>query len=115
MNEIGFMESEGRKIFNLPRLRQVIAIPDDDEKSPSAEQEKKNGEPMETDKPSNGETEGVKEKEGEKMEEGEGEKKSPEGAEETKPPSEAKTEGSEVKPEDAEVKGKTSHSGFFLF
>uniref|UniRef100_A0A3Q3C8R0 Chromodomain helicase DNA binding protein 4a n=1 Tax=Haplochromis burtoni TaxID=8153 RepID=A0A3Q3C8R0_HAPBU len=101
-------QSEGGKIFNLPRLRQVIAIPDDDEKSPSAEQEKKNGEPMETDKPSNGETEGVKEKEGEKMEEGEGEKKSPEGAEETKPPSEAKTEGSEVKPEDAEVKGKTN-------
>lgn len=90
----------------------MIAIPDDDEKSPSAEPEKKNGEPMETDKPSNGETEGVKEKEGEKMEEGEGEKKSPEGAEETKPPSEAKTEGSEVKPEDAEVKGKTSRSGF---
>ncbi|XP_035769487.1 chromodomain-helicase-DNA-binding protein 4-like [Neolamprologus brichardi] len=85
---------------------EVIAIPDDDEKSPSAEQEKKNGEPMETDKPSNGETEGVKEKEGEKMEEGEGEKKSPEGAEETKPPSEAKTEGSEVKPEDAEVKAE---------
>ncbi|XP_031585288.1 chromodomain-helicase-DNA-binding protein 4a isoform X3 [Oreochromis aureus] len=84
---------------------EVIAIPDDDEKSPSAEQEKKNGEePMETDKPSNGETEGVKEKEGEKMEEGEGEKKSPEGAAETKPPSEAKTEGSEVKPEDTEVK-----------
>uniref|UniRef100_A0A669EQZ9 Chromodomain helicase DNA binding protein 4a n=1 Tax=Oreochromis niloticus TaxID=8128 RepID=A0A669EQZ9_ORENI len=95
---------ERGKIFNLPRLRQVIAIPDDDEKSPSAEQEKKNGEePMETDKPSNGETEGVKEKEGEKMEEGEGEKKSPEGAAETKPPSEAKTEGSEVKPEDTEL------------
>ncbi|XP_030597519.1 chromodomain-helicase-DNA-binding protein 4-like isoform X2 [Archocentrus centrarchus] len=85
---------------------EVIAIPDDDEKSPSAEQEKKkkNGEePMETDKPSNGETEGVKEK-GEKMEEGEGEKKSPGGGEETKVPSEAKTEESEVRPEDSEVK-----------
>uniref|UniRef100_A0A3Q0SPQ5 Chromodomain helicase DNA binding protein 4a n=1 Tax=Amphilophus citrinellus TaxID=61819 RepID=A0A3Q0SPQ5_AMPCI len=85
---------------------EVIAIPDDDEKSPSAEQEKKkkNGEePMETDKPSNGETEGVKEK-GEKMEEGEGEKKSPGGGEETKVPSEAKTEESEIRPEDSEVK-----------
>ncbi|XP_044027888.1 chromodomain-helicase-DNA-binding protein 4a isoform X3 [Siniperca chuatsi] len=83
---------------------EVIAIPDDDEKSPAAEQEnKKNGEePMETDKPSNGEAETVKEKEGEK--EGESEKKSPEGGEETKSPSEAKTEGSEVKPEDSEVK-----------
>ncbi|XP_030597516.1 chromodomain-helicase-DNA-binding protein 4-like isoform X1 [Archocentrus centrarchus] len=87
---------------------EVIAIPDDDEKSPSAEQEKKkkNGEePMETDKPSNGETEGVKEK-GEKMEEGEGEKKSPGGGEETKVPSEAKTEESEVRPEDSEVKAE---------
>ncbi|XP_030267420.1 chromodomain-helicase-DNA-binding protein 4a isoform X3 [Sparus aurata] len=92
---------------------EVIAIPDDDEKSPPAEQEaKKNGEePMETDKPSNGETESVKEKEGEKekekeKEEAEGEKKSPEGGEETKSPSEAKTESSEVKPEDAEVKAE---------
>ncbi|XP_040908841.1 chromodomain-helicase-DNA-binding protein 4a isoform X4 [Toxotes jaculatrix] len=85
---------------------EVIAIPDDDEKSPSAEQEKKkNGEePMETDKPSNGEAESVKEKDGEKEKEGESEKKSPEGGEETKPPSEAKTEGSEVKPEETEVK-----------
>ncbi|XP_040908839.1 chromodomain-helicase-DNA-binding protein 4a isoform X2 [Toxotes jaculatrix] len=87
---------------------EVIAIPDDDEKSPSAEQEKKkNGEePMETDKPSNGEAESVKEKDGEKEKEGESEKKSPEGGEETKPPSEAKTEGSEVKPEETEVKAE---------
>uniref|UniRef100_A0A7N8XA71 Chromodomain helicase DNA binding protein 4a n=1 Tax=Mastacembelus armatus TaxID=205130 RepID=A0A7N8XA71_9TELE len=82
---------------------EVISIPDDDE-SPSAEQEKKNGEePMETDKPSNGEAESVRE--GEKKE-GESEKKSPGGGDETKSPSEAKTEGSEVKPEDTEVKGK---------
>lgn len=89
----------------------MIAIPDDDEKSPPAEPEsKKNGEePMETDKTSNGEAEGVKEKEGEKEKEKEeeSEKKSPEGAEETKSPSEATTEGAEVKPEDPEVKGKT--------
>lgn len=85
-------------------LLQVIAIPDDDEKSPSAEPEsKKNGEkPMETDKPSNGEAESVKEKEAEKEKEGESEKKSSEGGEETK------TEASEAKPEDPEVKGKTS-------
>uniref|UniRef100_A0A671WQE7 Chromodomain helicase DNA binding protein 4a n=1 Tax=Sparus aurata TaxID=8175 RepID=A0A671WQE7_SPAAU len=81
---------------------------------------KKNGEePMETDKPSNGETESVKEKEGEKekekeKEEAEGEKKSPEGGEETKSPSEAKTESSEVKPEDAEVKGTKSDSLFWF-
>uniref|UniRef100_A0A1A7Y3H4 Chromodomain helicase DNA binding protein 3 n=1 Tax=Iconisemion striatum TaxID=60296 RepID=A0A1A7Y3H4_9TELE len=80
---------------------EVIAIPDDDEKSP-AEQEKKNGEePMETDKPSNGEAESMKEKEGEK--EGEAERKSPEGGEENKS-SEANTEGSEVKQEDSGVK-----------
>lgn len=78
----------------------MIAIPDDDEKSPPAELEsKKNGEePMETDKPSNGEAESVKEKEAEK----EGEKKSPEGGEE------ANTEGSEVKPENPELKGDFS-------
>ncbi|XP_028452931.1 chromodomain-helicase-DNA-binding protein 4 isoform X3 [Perca flavescens] len=83
---------------------EVIAIPDDDEKSPPAEAEsKKNGEePMETDKPSNGEAEGVKEKEAEK--DAKAEKKSPEEGEETKLPPEAKTEGPEVKPEDAEVK-----------
>uniref|UniRef100_A0A4W6FKL3 Chromodomain helicase DNA binding protein 4a n=1 Tax=Lates calcarifer TaxID=8187 RepID=A0A4W6FKL3_LATCA len=95
------------KSLSASRLLQVIAIPDDDEKSPSAEQQekKKNGEePMETDKPSNGEAESVKEKDGEKEKEGEGEKKSPEGGEETKSPAEAKTEGSEVKPEDTEVK-----------
>lgn len=74
---------------------QVIAIPDDDEKCPSEEDEdKKNGEePMEVDKPSNGETD----------KDGENETKSPEGGEETK--MEAKTEGSEVKAEDPEVKG----------
>ncbi|XP_028452933.1 chromodomain-helicase-DNA-binding protein 4 isoform X4 [Perca flavescens] len=85
---------------------EVIAIPDDDEKSPPAEAEsKKNGEePMETDKPSNGEAEGVKEKEAEK--DAKAEKKSPEEGEETKLPPEAKTEGPEVKPEDAEVKAE---------
>lgn len=71
---------------------------------------------METDKPSNGEAESVKEKEGEKEKEkegeGEGEKKSPEEGEETKSLSEAKTEGSEVKPEDSEVKGKNLCSVF---
>lgn len=79
---------------------QVISIPDDDEKSPPSEQEsKKNGEePMETDKPSNGDSEGVKEKEGES------EKKSPEGVEETK------TEGSEVNPEEPEGKGERHQS-----
>ncbi|KAK2830790.1 hypothetical protein Q5P01_018721 [Channa striata] len=85
---------------------EVIAIPDDDEKSPSAEQqEKKNGEEaMETDKPSNGEAESSKEKDSEKKE-GEGEKKSAE-REETKSPLEAKTEGSEVKSEDSEAKAE---------
>ncbi|XP_034560383.1 chromodomain-helicase-DNA-binding protein 4-like isoform X3 [Notolabrus celidotus] len=94
---------------------EVIAIPDDDEKSPPAEAEsKKNGEePMETDKPSNGEAESAKEKEGEKEEKKEGEKekeeeekKSPEEGEETKSPVEEKTEGSEVKAEEAEVKAE---------
>lgn len=84
--------------------QKVISIPDDDEKSPEAEQEsKKNGEePMETDKPSNGESESVKEKEAEKEKEkkAEGEKKSAEGGEE------AKTEASEVKAEEPEVKGE---------
>ena len=82
----------------------MIAIPDDDEKpSPTAEQEKNGVEPMETDKPSNGEAEGVKEREGEK--EGGGEKKNPDEGEEAKSSSEAKTEGSEAKPVDSEVKG----------
>ncbi|XP_063755463.1 LOW QUALITY PROTEIN: chromodomain-helicase-DNA-binding protein 4-like [Eleginops maclovinus] len=91
---------------------EVISIPDDDEKTPSVEPEaKKNGEePMETEKPSNGETESVKEKEGEKEgdkeKEGESEKKSPEGGEETKSPAETKPEGSEVKPVDPEIKAE---------
>ncbi|XP_007564441.1 chromodomain-helicase-DNA-binding protein 4a isoform X2 [Poecilia latipinna] len=83
---------------------EVIAIPDDDEKVPVETQDKKNGEePMETDKPSNGEAESAKEKEGE---EGEGEKKSAEGREEDKPAVDEKTEPSEVKPEEPEVKGE---------
>lgn len=63
---------------------------------------------METDKPSNGEAEDVKEKEveKEKEKEAESEKKSPEGGEETK------TEPSEAKPEEPEVKGKTLLSRF---
>ncbi|XP_061597438.1 chromodomain-helicase-DNA-binding protein 4a isoform X2 [Cololabis saira] len=82
---------------------EVIAIPDDDEKSPAAEEEKNGPVAMETDKPSNGEADGVKEKESEK--EGGGEKKSPEGGEEAKVvPSEDKTEASEVKPVASEVK-----------
>nr|XP_019961662.1 PREDICTED: chromodomain-helicase-DNA-binding protein 4-like isoform X2 [Paralichthys olivaceus] len=94
---------------------EVIAIPDDDEKSPPAveeEEKKKNGEePMETDKPSNGEAESAKEKEKEdgteeKEKEVESEKKSPEAAEDTKTPSEEKTEASVVKPEDVEVKAE---------
>ncbi|XP_017283138.1 chromodomain-helicase-DNA-binding protein 4a isoform X1 [Kryptolebias marmoratus] len=86
---------------------EVIAIPDDDEKSQTAKQEKTNGEePMETDKPSNGEAESAKEKDGEKEGEGEGEKKSSDGGEENKPQSETKAEGSEVKPEDSEVKAE---------
>ncbi|KAI3358914.1 hypothetical protein L3Q82_015306 [Scortum barcoo] len=102
MKKEGEAEKNGKE--SAKASDEVIAIPDDDEKSPAAEQEsKKNGEEqMETDKPSNGEAESVKEKDGEK--EGEGEKKSPEGGEETKSPSEAKTEGSEVKAEDSEVK-----------
>ncbi|XP_047240264.1 chromodomain-helicase-DNA-binding protein 4a isoform X3 [Girardinichthys multiradiatus] len=84
---------------------EVIAIPDDEEKSSSGEQEKKNGEePMETNKPSNGEAESSKEKEDEK--EGEGEKKSSEEGEENKPSADAKMEASEVKPEEPEVKGE---------
>ncbi|XP_047460342.1 chromodomain-helicase-DNA-binding protein 4a isoform X1 [Mugil cephalus] len=108
---------------------EVIAIPDDDEKSPQAEEQppqpepekKKNGEEaMETDKPSNGEEaekEKEKEKEAEKVEGGEGEgekKKSPEGGEEAKSSStsssstsETKTETTDVKPEDgADVKAE---------
>ncbi|CAJ1082732.1 chromodomain-helicase-DNA-binding protein 4a isoform X1 [Xyrichtys novacula] len=82
---------------------EVIAIPDDDEKSQTAETEsKKNGEePMETDKPSNGEVENAKEKE-EKEGEEEEEKKDGEGGGE-----DAKTEGSEVKAEEeADVKAE---------
>uniref|UniRef100_A0A8D3E4A6 DNA helicase n=1 Tax=Scophthalmus maximus TaxID=52904 RepID=A0A8D3E4A6_SCOMX len=74
------------------------------------EEKKKNGEePMETDKPSNGEAESTKETDGEKEKEEESEekKKSPEGGEETKSPSEAKVDdGSEVKAEEPEVKGE---------
>uniref|UniRef100_A0A668AHZ6 Chromodomain helicase DNA binding protein 4a n=1 Tax=Myripristis murdjan TaxID=586833 RepID=A0A668AHZ6_9TELE len=100
----------------------VIAIPDDDEKSPPAEQEKKeekNGEePMETDKPTNGEAETPKEKEGEKEKEketeGESAEKSAEGGEESKTPAaEAKTEGSEVKAEDFEVPRRLTFLLFF--
>ncbi|XP_070703226.1 chromodomain-helicase-DNA-binding protein 4a isoform X2 [Pempheris klunzingeri] len=107
----GEAEKNGKELPNTSN--EVIAIPDDDEKSPPAEQEsKKNGEePMETDKPSNGEAEGVKEKEGEKEKEKEKEKegdgeKSPEEGEETPSPPEAKKEASEVKPEESEVKAE---------
>lgn len=78
----------------------MISIPDDDEKSPSSEQEKNGEEPMEMTQPTNGEAECVKEKEAD------GEKKSSEEGDDSKSPSEAKTEGSEVKPEDVEVKGE---------
>ncbi|XP_034747905.1 chromodomain-helicase-DNA-binding protein 4a isoform X2 [Etheostoma cragini] len=87
---------------------EVIAIPDDDEKSPPAEADsKKNGEePMETDKASNGEAESLKEKEAEKDGDAEKEKKSPEEGEEATSPPEDKADGSEVKPEDLEVKAE---------
>ncbi|RVE66822.1 hypothetical protein OJAV_G00111280 [Oryzias javanicus] len=49
---------------------EVIAIPDDEEKSPASEPDKKNGvEAMETDKPTNGEAESAKEKEAERRKE----------------------------------------------
>uniref|UniRef100_A0AAQ4QGW6 Chromodomain helicase DNA binding protein 4a n=1 Tax=Gasterosteus aculeatus aculeatus TaxID=481459 RepID=A0AAQ4QGW6_GASAC len=72
---------------------------EEEQKSPEPESKKNGEEPMETDKPGNGEAD--KEKE---AEEG---TKSSEGGEDTKSTPEAKAEGSEVKPEDAEVKGKT--------
>uniref|UniRef100_A0A665TRK5 Chromodomain-helicase-DNA-binding protein 4-like n=1 Tax=Echeneis naucrates TaxID=173247 RepID=A0A665TRK5_ECHNA len=85
--------------FSSPlHLHQVIAIPDSDDSSPAAEQEKNGEEPMDTDKPSNGEAEAAREKEGEK--------KSLERGEETKSTPETKMEGSEVKPEDSEEKKK---------
>ncbi|KAM9824004.1 chromodomain-helicase-DNA-binding protein 4a [Neosynchiropus ocellatus] len=87
---------------------EVIAIPDDEEvkttaatPTPPEDEKTKNGdEPMETDKPVNGEVVNGKEKEADE----EAEKKSPEEAEETKAASDVKTEGSEVKAEDSEVK-----------
>ncbi|KAM9838805.1 chromodomain-helicase-DNA-binding protein 4a [Aulostomus maculatus] len=85
---------------------EVIGVPDSDEKSLPEEQEvKKNGEePMEVDKPSNGEAESGKEKDEEK--DGQSERKSPERAEDTTSPPETKTEMSESKPEDPEVKAE---------
>ncbi|XP_024920673.1 chromodomain-helicase-DNA-binding protein 4-like isoform X2 [Cynoglossus semilaevis] len=96
----GEVEKNGREPVKNSTT-EVISIPDDDEKSPSEQQEeKKNGEePMETDKPSNGEAEN-----GEKEKDGEGEKKSPGAEEEDKSPPETKTETSEVKAEEPEVK-----------
>lgn len=81
---------------NVP-LFQVNAIPDKDEKTPSPEpKEKDEEEPMETDKPTNGE----KEKDGETAE------KPTQGGEETKSPAaEAKMDVSEVKSEDSKAKG----------
>uniref|UniRef100_A0A8C8K1T0 DNA helicase n=1 Tax=Oncorhynchus tshawytscha TaxID=74940 RepID=A0A8C8K1T0_ONCTS len=83
---------------NVP-LFQVNAIPDNEEKTPSPEpKEKDEGEPMETDKPTNGEAE--KEKDGETAAE------TAPGGEETKSPAaEAKMDVSEVKSEDSEAKG----------
>uniref|UniRef100_A0A8C7UX52 Chromodomain helicase DNA binding protein 4a n=1 Tax=Oncorhynchus mykiss TaxID=8022 RepID=A0A8C7UX52_ONCMY len=77
--------------------RYVNAIPDNEEKTPSPEpKEKDEGEPMETDKPTNGEAE----KDGETAEE------TAPGGEETKSPAaEAKMDVSEVKSEDSEAKG----------
>ncbi|XP_068188512.1 chromodomain-helicase-DNA-binding protein 4a isoform X2 [Antennarius striatus] len=81
---------------------EVIAIPDDDEESPP---EEKNGEePMETDTPTNGDMDSVKdkgvEKEADPEKEGGPDGRSPEGGEESSP------EGSEVKPEVPKVKGE---------
>lgn len=104
LSKLGCVRAQVSSRFSPPE--KVISIPDDDEKSPEAEQDsKKNGEePMETDKPSNGESESAKEKEKEadkeKEKKAEGEKKSAEGGEE------AKTEASEVKAEEPEVKGE---------
>ncbi|CAB1351150.1 unnamed protein product [Coregonus sp. 'balchen'] len=80
---------------------EIIAIPDEDEKTPSPEQkakEKEEEEPMETDKPTNGE---VEKKDGETAE------KSAEGGEETKSPAaEVKTDVSEVKSEESKAKAE---------
>uniref|UniRef100_A0A6Q2XGW0 DNA helicase n=1 Tax=Esox lucius TaxID=8010 RepID=A0A6Q2XGW0_ESOLU len=91
----------------FPSLFQIIAIPDEDEKSPSPKAKEKKEtaeeEPMETDKPTNGETE--KEKEEEKVKNGEAAEKSAEGGEETKSPTaDAKMEVLEVKSEDSGAK-----------
>uniref|UniRef100_A0A4W5PD16 Chromodomain helicase DNA binding protein 4a n=1 Tax=Hucho hucho TaxID=62062 RepID=A0A4W5PD16_9TELE len=74
----------------------INAIPDKDEKTPSPEPKKKDEEePMETDKPTNGEAE----KDGETAE------KSAQGGEETKSPA------AEVKSEDSEAKGDVLQNG----
>lgn len=91
--------------INFPLLLpfQVIAIHDDDEKCPPAEQEsKKNSEePMETHTSSNGDAmESIKEEVAEKEREGDGEK-SPEGEE-------TRTEGLESQPKNIELKGRCS-------
>ncbi|XP_077937087.1 chromodomain-helicase-DNA-binding protein 4 isoform X1 [Gasterosteus aculeatus] len=100
------VKKEGEAEKNGKEVDEVIAIPDDEDeddeeeeqKSPEPESKKNGEEPMETDKPGNGEAD--KEKE---AEEG---TKSSEGGEDTKSTPEAKAEGSEVKPEDAEVKAE---------
>ncbi|XP_046874943.1 chromodomain-helicase-DNA-binding protein 4a isoform X5 [Hypomesus transpacificus] len=113
-------EGEGEKEGKEPGKTdesEVIAIPDEDERTPPPEEkekkeekeekEKEGEEPMETDKASGGaEKEKEKEKEGENDKEKDGEtaEKMVEGAEETKSPAETKTEGSEVKSEDSEAK-----------
>ncbi|XP_046874940.1 chromodomain-helicase-DNA-binding protein 4a isoform X2 [Hypomesus transpacificus] len=115
-------EGEGEKEGKEPGKTdesEVIAIPDEDERTPPPEEkekkeekeekEKEGEEPMETDKASGGaEKEKEKEKEGENDKEKDGEtaEKMVEGAEETKSPAETKTEGSEVKSEDSEAKAE---------
>lgn len=82
----------------------MIAIHDDNEKCPPAEQgsKKKGEEPMETHASSNGDAmESVKEEVAEKEREFDA-KKSPEGGEETR------TEGLEAQPKNTELKGRCS-------
>uniref|UniRef100_A0A6Q2ZMS6 DNA helicase n=1 Tax=Esox lucius TaxID=8010 RepID=A0A6Q2ZMS6_ESOLU len=95
----------------FPSLFQIIAIPDEDEKSPSPKAKEKKEtaeeEPMETDKPTNGETE--KEKEEEKVKNGEAAEKSAEGGEETKSPTaDQKEEKDAVKAEPAKLQNGDS-------
>ncbi|XP_067111324.1 LOW QUALITY PROTEIN: chromodomain-helicase-DNA-binding protein 4-like [Osmerus mordax] len=109
-------EGEGEKEGKEPGKTdesEVIAIPDEDERTPPPEEkeEMEGEEPMETDKASGGaekekekEKENEGEKENDKEKDGDTAEKMVEGVEDTKSPAETKTEGSEVKSEDSEAK-----------